>query len=150
MTLDQAKAMFKSASESLADELHSGALYDAAYAYATAQGFDPMETGDWQQALLLLRAIAPEQSVAASEALILWMQDSKLRTVAECAELCRELKNRTEGFSERYIRAEIERGNLKAMKRGKRWLVTNRAFREWWRNAKRGERGCRIGRPEKH
>jgi excisionase family DNA binding protein len=137
MELKQAKEMFK------AGAAYSPAknLYEAAYAYAQATGFDPMETPQgWHKARQLLEAIAvPDGSHLVAEALSYWMLDSNTMDVRGVQEKIAGLLKRAEGFSGRYIRDEIERGTLKAWKQGRGWLISQRAFREWWENPERGE-----------
>lgn len=123
MNLSEAQEMFKAGGSTPAS------LYEASYAYGQAKGFDPMITGDWNQARMLLQSIARPHAELVGEALGLWMIDSNMMDVQGVAE-------RT-GFNETYIRAELGKNALRGYKRGKGWLISKRAFREWYEGGKR-------------
>lgn len=135
MELKDAQLIFKGRLDAPAK-----ALYEAAYVYAQSKNFDPMLTGDWNQAQMLLSAIADGDTRYVGEALALWVQDSNMMDVRGVQEKIAELLKQPKSFNVRYICAEIGRGKLKAYKRGKVWLISQRAFREWWENPERGSR----------
>lgn len=117
------------------------ALYDAAYELGQERGFDPMITGEWRQAQLLLGSLAStkEERELIGEAFILWQLDSNTYDVRGIVELA---GGRGKTVSERAIRGYVDRGVLTPLKRvGRSHLFSKREVEKLMSNPRFGTRG---------
>lgn len=122
-------------------------LLEVAREYADERGVIIPGVVKWEQAELLLHAIAQEKVKAAREALRLWKtspgasgrivgreaDDPRPISVSDAAEAA--------GVNRSYVKAEIVAGRLAAIKNATgAYEITQQEFRRWQNNPRRGSR----------